>query len=48
MLVTATPGTRHEGLLREVKELTERLGHAPDIPQLLALAEKYGWVMGPR
>ena len=48
MLVTVTPGTGHEGLLREVKDMTERLGRAPDMPELLALAEKYGWVMAPR
>jgi quercetin dioxygenase-like cupin family protein len=45
MLVTVTPGTGHEGLLRAVKEVTERLGHAPELLQLLALAEQYGWVM---
>jgi quercetin dioxygenase-like cupin family protein len=45
MLVTVTPGTGHEGLLREVKEVTERLGRPPETPQLLALAEKYGWVL---
>jgi quercetin dioxygenase-like cupin family protein len=48
MLITVTPGTGHEGLLREVKEVTERLGHSPETPQLLAMAERYGWVMAPR
>jgi len=44
MLITVTPGTQHEGFLREVIELNERLGKLPDIPQLLALTLKYGWV----
>ena len=45
MLITVTPGTGHEGLFREVEALTRQLGKQPDTQQLLALAQKYGWVM---
>ncbi len=44
MLITVTPGTQHEGFLREVSELTERLGKPPEMTQLVALTLKYGWV----
>jgi quercetin dioxygenase-like cupin family protein len=47
LLVTVTPGTGHEGLLRQVQEVTERLGHPPEMSQLLVLAEQHGWVMAP-
>ncbi len=45
MLITVTPGTGHEGLFREVEELTASLGRPPETQQLIALAEKYGWIM---
>ena len=45
MLITVTPGTEHEGLFREVEELTASQGRPPDPRHLLALAEKYGWIM---
>ena len=44
MLITVTPGTQHEGFLREVSELTERLGKPPETSQLVTLTQKYGWV----
>ena len=37
MLITVTPGTQHEGFLREVNELTERLGKPPETSQLVTL-----------
>ena len=46
MLITVTPGTQHEGLFREVGELTRRLGTQPEPAQLIALASRYGWKMG--
>jgi mannose-6-phosphate isomerase-like protein (cupin superfamily) len=45
LLITVTPGTEHEGLFREVEELTASQGRPPDPRHLLALAEKYGWIM---
>lgn len=45
MLITVTPGTLHEGLFREVAELTGLLGKAPEQSDLVALASKYGWMM---
>lgn len=45
MLITVTPGTQHEGLFREVAELTGQIGKQPEQSQLLALASKYGWVL---
>jgi quercetin dioxygenase-like cupin family protein len=47
MLITVTPGMQHEGFIREVGELTERLGKQPELSQLATLALKYGWVMVP-
>ena len=49
MLITVTPGTGHEGLFREVEKLTASMGRQPETRQLVALAEKYGWIMvGPQ
>ena len=45
MLVTVTPGTKHEGFFREAGELAGRLGKEPEPSQLLAVASKYGWEM---
>jgi quercetin dioxygenase-like cupin family protein len=45
LLITVTPGTQHEGLIREVSELTAREGKPLELPRLVGLAEKYGWVM---
>jgi len=47
MLITVTPGTGHEGLLRAVEALTRESGQQPEGAQLLALAAQYGWVMEP-
>jgi quercetin dioxygenase-like cupin family protein len=47
MLVTVTPGTQHEGFLREAGELAERLGKQPELSQLVPLALKYGWELVP-
>jgi mannose-6-phosphate isomerase-like protein (cupin superfamily) len=47
MLITVTPGTGHERLLRAVEALTKQSGHQPEGAQLLALAAQYGWVMEP-
>ena len=45
LLITVTPGTGHEGLFREVEELTTKLGRQPPTEQLLTLAARYGWIM---
>ena len=45
LLITVTPGTGHEGLFREVEELTTKLGRQPPTEQLLTLAAQYGWIM---
>lgn len=45
LLITVTPGTQHEGLIREVSELTAREGKQPELSRLAGLAEKYGWVI---
>jgi quercetin dioxygenase-like cupin family protein len=47
MLITVTPGTQHEGFMREAGELAERLGKQPELSQLIPLALKYGWGMVP-
>jgi mannose-6-phosphate isomerase-like protein (cupin superfamily) len=47
MLITVTPGTQHEGLLREVEEITERVGKPPELSQIASLALKYGWKFVP-
>jgi quercetin dioxygenase-like cupin family protein len=47
MLVTVTPGTQHEGFMREAGELVERLGKQPEPSQLVMLALKYGWELVP-
>ncbi len=47
MLVTVTPGTQHEGFMREAGELAERLGKQPEPSQLVTLALKYGWEIVP-
>jgi quercetin dioxygenase-like cupin family protein len=44
LLITVTPGTYHEGLLREVATLTEQRGRPPEMPEVAKLALKYGWV----
>jgi quercetin dioxygenase-like cupin family protein len=44
MLITVTPGTQHEGFLREASRLTERRGKPPETSQLVTLTLKYGWV----
>ena len=44
LLITVTPGTQHEGLMREVVTLTEQLRKPPEPSQVAALALKYGWV----
>ncbi len=44
LLITVTPGTQHEGLMREVVALTEQRGKPPEPSQVVALALKYGWV----
>lgn len=45
LLITVTPGTQHEGLIREVSELAAREGKPPELSRLVGLAEKYGWVI---
>ncbi|MBV9230735.1 MAG: cupin domain-containing protein [Chloroflexi bacterium] len=44
LLITVTPGTQHEGLMREVATLTEQRGKPLELPEVAALALKYGWV----
>jgi quercetin dioxygenase-like cupin family protein len=44
LLITVTPGTYHEGLLREVAALTEQHGKPPEMSEVVPLALKYGWV----
>jgi quercetin dioxygenase-like cupin family protein len=44
LLITVTPGTQHEGLMREIITLTEQLGKSPEPSQVVELALKYGWV----
>lgn len=44
LLITVTPGTQHEGLMREVIALTEQRGKSPELPEMVELALKYGWV----
>jgi quercetin dioxygenase-like cupin family protein len=48
MLVTVTPGTQHEGFMREAGELAEQLGKEPEPSQLVTLALKYGWRLVPQ
>jgi quercetin dioxygenase-like cupin family protein len=44
MLVTVTPGTGHEGMMREAVELGKQSGKQLTPAQLKELALKYGWV----
>jgi quercetin dioxygenase-like cupin family protein len=43
LLITVTPGMEHEAFMREVEELTKRLGRQPEQTQVVALALKHGW-----
>jgi quercetin dioxygenase-like cupin family protein len=45
LLITVTPGTGHEGLFREIEELTTKRGRQPPTKQLLTLAAQYGWII---
>ncbi len=44
LLITVSPGTYHEGLMREVAALTEQRGKSPEMEEVVKLALKYGWV----
>lgn len=46
LLVTVTLGLQHEAFMREVDELTKRLGRPPDQAQVIAVALKHGWGIG--
>lgn len=47
LLITVTPGLHHEAFMRELDELTKRLGRTPDQAQVVALALKHGWGIAP-
>ncbi len=47
LLITVTPGLQHEAFMRELDELTKRLGQQPDQAQVVALALKHGWGIVP-
>jgi quercetin dioxygenase-like cupin family protein len=44
LLITVSPGTYHEGLLREIAALSEQRGKLPEMSEMVTLALKYGWV----
>lgn len=46
LLITVTPGMQHEAFMREMEELTRRLGQQPDQSEVVALALKHGWGIG--
>ncbi len=48
LLITVTPGLQHEAFMRELDELTQRLGRQPDQAQVVELALKHGWGLGPK
>jgi quercetin dioxygenase-like cupin family protein len=43
ILITVTPGAQHEGFMREMGELTRRLGKQPEMAEVIPIALKYGW-----
>ena len=44
LLITVSPGTRHERFFRDVVEIERTRRKPPESSELLRLAEKHGWV----